>query len=319
MTKIAALLACLFATSVSPAAAETDAQWAPNKQNKISTCRTLWIGLSDVPGDINAATRDTTFVCHKRYVLSHDNVNKTPDWVIERLTKAQVSGKNNRPKKGFSPEPRVPPRGRATNADYTKPKNDLARGHMAPSEDFNKSLALMKESFMFSNAVPQIGAHFNGTVWAALEDEVRKAAKARNDIHVITGPVRGSASVRSATIPAGANACGKEIKLQGPDKEAFICAASNKKPNEFCAKGVAVPIGIYKIVFDAKAGTSYAFLLPNMDHPNKKDSEVRGYLEGFRVSIAVIENQTGLRFMQDLPAEAHTRLVQQCTPGALWD
>ncbi len=195
-TAIRFFTAVLFAVGIAlmagPVAAETDAQWKPGKFNKISTCRPLWIGLGDVPADTKAATRDTTFVCHTRFVLSHDNVSKTPDWVIEHLTKQQVSGSNKRPKgQSFAPEQRVPPHGRAGNGDYTNTKSGLARGHMAPSEDFNRSLNWMKESFVFSNAVPQIGQHFNGTVWASLEDEVRKAARARNELYVITGPVRG--------------------------------------------------------------------------------------------------------------------------------
>src|SRR5581483_6750531 len=97
------------------------------------------------------------------------------------------------------------------------------------------------------------------------------------------------------------NACGREIALEGPAKEAFVCADSNKKKDVFCAKGVAVPIGVYKIVYDPKSGDTFAFVLPNKDHPNKSDSEVRGYLEGFRVSVAAIEKVTGLKFFQALP------------------
>src|SRR4051794_16346617 len=133
-------LTALIALAVSPAGA-TDA-WKPSKFNKPSTCRTLWIGLGDIPADTNEKTRDTTLVCHTCYVLSHDNADKTPDWVLEHWKARDLKKKFSRPKgKAFNTEKRIPPVGRATDADYTKTKSELARGHMAPSEDFANKMA----------------------------------------------------------------------------------------------------------------------------------------------------------------------------------
>jgi DNA/RNA endonuclease G (NUC1) len=247
------------------------------------------------PGDSNAARRDTTFVCHPRYLLSHDNVNKTPDWVLEHFTSADLVKKFGRPKgKSFSTEKRVPPHGRATNADYTRPKAPLARGHMAPSEDFSKTKAGLNDSFFFSNVVPQIGTKFNGAIGGTLEDQVRLAGKARGEIYVITGPVQGDANTRSKTIPKSQNLCGHDIKLEGPAQEAFICAASNRKPNVFCSKDVSVPIGVFKIVYDPKKGDAYAFLMPNKEYETGQDLDTaRDTLTPYRVTVAVIERATG--------------------------
>jgi endonuclease G len=311
------LLVGFVAVTAKPAAAETDAEWKPTVFNKISKCRSLWIGLGDVPGDSNAATRDTTFVCHPRFVLSHDNATKTPDWVIERLTKAQVSGHNDRPNKKFGPEPHVPPRGRAVDKDYPPRESGFARGHMAPSEDFNSSAAAMKDTFVLSNAVPQVGARFNGSIWATLEDEVRKAAKARGDIYVITGPVRGTATARSRTIAQADNGCGKKIDLDGPQQVQF-CAANNQNSGVACTKGVGVPIALFKIIYDPKQGTAYAFVLPNKEHPSKTDDEARPYLAGFRVTVAAIEGVTGLKFFRELAAAKQEKAVKQCAADNLW-
>lgn len=315
----ALLAAALAAFAAMPASAETDAQWKPSAFNKVSKCRTLWIGLADVPDDSRAATRDTTFVCHTRYFLSHDNVTRTPDWVIERLNKKDMIKKFNRPKnKTFTTEKRVPPRGRATNADYTRPKAPLARGHMAPSDDFSKSKAWINESFIFSNAVPQIGAKFNGAIWNTLEDEVRSAAKARREIYVITGPVRGDLSTRTRRIPKSANACGNEIRLEGP-KEAFICAADNTKPNVFCKKGVGVPIGLFKIVYDPKRAEAFAFLMPNIEYETGIALDAaREKLEQYRVAVSAIEEATAIRFFHALPADKQDRIVRKCATGTLW-
>jgi len=210
-------------------AAQAEARWKPTAANRPSTCATLWRAIG-LPRDVNAARRDTTFVCHKRFALSHDNASKTPDWVIERLIRRQVSGKHERPQDvTFAEEKRVPPHGRARNADYQHTKNHLARGHMAPSADFSQSLVWMKDSFVLSNVVPQVGRHFNSGIWARLEHEVRKVAKARGEIYVITGPVRGDANTRSRIIAKADNACGHEIALSGPKEEAFICARTTPR------------------------------------------------------------------------------------------
>ncbi len=314
---VVVLLVGFMVAAANPLAAKTTPPWQPTSANKISTCRSLWIGLGDVPADSNAATRDTTFVCHPRFVLSHDNVTKTPDWVIERLTKAQVSGHNDRPEKKFSPEPRVPPRGQAIDKDYPPQALGFARGHMAPSEDFNSSVPAMRDTFVLSNAVPQVGARFNGSIWATLEDEVRKAAKARGEIYVITGPVRGTATARSRTIAQADNGCGKEIQLDGPQQVKF-CAANNQNHTVPCKSGVGVPIALYKIVYDPKQGTAYAFVLPNKEHPSETSDQARPYLTEFRVTVAAIEGITGLQFFRELPAAKQDKAVKQCAADTLW-
>lgn len=138
-----------------------------------------------------AAVTDKTTVCHDRFVLSHDNASKTPDWVVELLTKGKLTNKFDRPHTNFSPDPRTPPHGRPDAGDYSKTADKFEIGHMAPSEDFNNSDVNMRDTFVFSNAVPQAGDTFNAAIWRSLESEVRNAAIARKTLYVITSPVRG--------------------------------------------------------------------------------------------------------------------------------
>lgn len=325
----AVLSAAIVAIATWHAAAETDAQWKPNAANKISTCRAIWIALGDVPTASNAANRDTTIVCHSKFlgtakrakkvsngfVLSHDNVSKTPDWVVERLTKAGVSGPQPRPSKSFTMERRVPPRGRARDADYPPLASNFARGHMAPSEDFNTNANAMKDTFVLSNAVPQIGPRFNGSVWGALEDEARLAAKARGVVHVITGPVRATGASRTVTIAQSASACRKPIVLDGPAVTNFC--AKNGKGVPCDRGGVGVPVGVFKIIYDADKGDAYAFVLPNRDH-DRGNTDIRPYLETFRVSVDAIESVTGLQFFTELPDDKRRQAREQCAPGTLW-
>jgi endonuclease G len=298
-----------------PLAAGPSAQpskaWKETKANKPETCRTLWeaVGLPSYK-----QKGDTTVVCHMRYVLSHNNPAKTPDFVVERLTKKQVSGKNKRPSKQFASEPKIRPDAQAVNADYTKTKLKFARGHMAPSGDFNQSPKLMRDSFFYSNAVPQVGTLFNSSIWSQLEDEVRQAAKARNEIYVITGPIRRVGDASTRVIAKSDNPCGNEIVMDGP-AQAVVCGANNKKSSVACTAGVSVPIALYKIVYDPQENAAYAFILPNRDHPGKSGDEVRPYLDGFRATVAVVERETGLEFLRDVNGSGD--VIKKCD-GTLW-
>lgn len=314
MTLRALLAAAVVALAASHAMAETDAQWKPSIFNKISKCRPLWIALGDVPTERNPGPRDVAFVCHGRFALSHDNITKTPDWVLEKITKAQVSGTNDRPKKGFVKEKRVPPHGRAVDDDYPPEAVGFARGHMAPSEDFNSSIPAMKETFVLSNAVPQ-NASFNGGVWGQLEDRVRDVAFARKEIHVITGPVRRTANATSLTLTPAQSGCGHEMKIQGP-QIALVCKAHNIDPNAKCKDAVAVPIALYKIIYDAKNAEVYAFLLQN----NTQDAggDIQKHLDGSRVTVGAIEELTGLQFFHEMPQAKQDRLLKQCESKIFW-
>src|SRR5687768_16333200 len=109
-------LALLGLTLCQSARAEVCEDFEPKPENDPEACRALWekIGLP-VSGD----DTDATIVCHTRFVLLHNNENKTPAWVIEPLNKKQVSGKNTRPEgKKFASERSVCPSAQAKDKDY---------------------------------------------------------------------------------------------------------------------------------------------------------------------------------------------------------
>lgn len=300
-----------------PAAAETDAQFKLTDKNKKETCPALWTDIG-LPQYGKSAKRDATLVCHKRFVLMHNNTARSPDWVIERLKKTELTNAFDRPEKSFEQEDSVRPSARARDEDYTKTKAKFARGHMAPSEDFNNNESDMKESFVLSNAVPQVGAKFNSAIWGQLEGEVRKAAVERGEIFVITGPVRGLGARRARSIPKSANACGSALVLDGP-QQARVCDANNRNSNVACgAAGVVVPVGVFKIIYDPAAETAYAFILPNRDHPSKTGNDVQPYLDTFRVTVATVERVTGVLFLRGLPAEKRNAVSRKCATDSLW-
>ena len=306
----AALAALLIAAPMRAVAADSGDEsvcpdFQPTEHNDLNTCKHLWEQVG-VPRYANADV-DATPVCHDAYVLSHNNVNKTPDWVLERLNKEQFAGGKDRPKTKFQPEEFVCQAARAVDKQYANSKMD--RGHQAPSADFSSADELMRESFTLSNAVPQQGLGFNRHIWKEFEDLVRKLAQDRGEIIVITGPInRDNGEV--VTIKAETNPCRNEIRLEGPKGRPAICG-KDKSCEE--GQGVSIPIGMYKVIYDAKNGRANAYILPNIDHrPLDTSKDPLEYLKRYRTAVRTVEQYTGLQFLRDIPKRARKAQMEEC-------
>jgi DNA/RNA endonuclease G (NUC1) len=310
----AAITVAIAAASAAPARADVcdgDAEFKPGPANNFNSCRKLWepIGTPRYAND----DVDATPVCHTAYVLSHNNVNKTPDWVIERLNKSQFAGGEDRPKTKFQPEEFVCKAARALDNQYANSKMD--RGHQAPSADFSSTVELMKESFILSNAVPQQGVGFNRHIWKEFEDLVRKLAQDRGEIFVITGPINRGDDEDEITIKADANPCKNEIKLEGPTGRTAICGKGNKCPE---GEGVAIPVALYKIIYDAKNRRANAYVLPNIDHRKlDKSKDPLEYLKRYRVAVRTVEQFTGLQFLRAIPKRERKAQIEECVATML--
>lgn len=297
-----AAAAALYLTSAAAAQnAHDNPGFTPGPQNDPETCRDLWQGVG-LPEYSRPDERDTTIVCHTRYVLSHNNDALGPDWVLEHLTAEQISGSNTRPKMKFQHETLVP-KG-AVDADYTNSGFD--RGHQAPSGDFNANVDWMKESFFLSNIVPQVGPGFNRDIWAKLENHVRDIARDRGELYVITGPVYPNGS-EPITIGTSANKCRNEIVLNPPSKKS-VCGKDRT-----CTDGVIVPSAMFKIIYDPSMGVANAFLMPNINHRDAKNfSDPLDYIKKFQVTVQAVENVTNVDFLQAIPAGSRRPLETQC-------
>lgn len=304
---LAVMAALWFAGAAKAQDTNRDAGFTPGPQNDPDTCSDLWKGIG-LPEYSRDEGRDTIIVCHTKYVLSHNNEDKTPDWVIEHLTRAQVTGTNKRPKQKFKPEDFVAKDKRAVDDDYKNSKFD--RGHQAPSDDFKAQVDWMVESFILSNIVPQVGVGFNQGIWKQLEDHVREVARARGELYVVTGPVyRGNTGNGKITISETANLCRKTIVLDPPKRES-ICGAKAT-----CDAGVTVPSALFKIVFDPKLQRANAFIFPNINHRDASDfTDPVEYFKKFQVTVQVVEKYTGLEFFRDLPPRKRRPIAQQCAP-----
>lgn len=298
-------LTCLGLTLCQPVRADVCDTAPAEPVNDPDNCRPLWekIGLPTGGDDL-----DATPVCHTRYVLLHNNEDKTPFWVIESLNKKQVSGKFKRPEsKKFKPEDGVCDSAQAKDADYTGSKLD--RGHQAASADFSSNPDWMDESFILSNAVPQQGLGFNRGIWKEFEQLVRTLTKDRGELYVITGPVYADDDDALPEVTKKNNACKIEIKFEAPKRPA-ICGSKKK-----CDAGVGVPIALFKILYDPINKRANAYVMPNIDHRKFEDKDALEYLKGFRTTVKVVERLTGFQFLTDIPGRKAQ--IEECVATML--
>lgn len=302
------IIATLALALSGPALGSANAQTFPS--NDVKDCRAHWDAVG-VPQRSAEADEEPVFVCRRGYVLEHNNETKTPNWVIERLTKDVVGAGRDRPNIKFKADNMVQPdTAQARPPDYAK--SGYAIGHQAPSADFKSSDDLMKETFFLSNAVPQEGLGFNSGVWSSLERLTRNLVETRDEIVVITGPIYQSRKV--VKINAAADACRRDISITNLDEKS-ICEARNKDSNARCPQGVAIPAALYKIVYSPNDQRANAFLFLNVDHrPIKKTAKTLEYIAEHQVGVNSIEALTGYEFFSALSDRKRRQVTETCNP-----
>jgi endonuclease G, mitochondrial len=203
----------------------------------------------------------------KIFVVCYDPAHKIPAWVGYVLTKADALNKATDRIGSFRADPALPRGERAENADYEGKGYD--KGHMAPANDFTRSLAAMKATFVLTNAVPQKKGVNRGK-WGQLEGAVHDHAGAHGTVWVYSGPIfAGTAAPKTI----------------GPHK-------------------VAVPSHTYKVILCVHSNGDkemFGFVLPNIDKPT-------GTLTDYTFSVNQVEKLTGLNFFDALPVADQNRL-----------
>ncbi len=118
-----------------------------------------------------------------QYAIQYDITKKHPKWAAWQLTTAQTTG--TRGSGNWHRDSRIPAQYSPVNDDYS----GYDRGHMCPSGDRDATSAMNYETFVYSNASPQVGPTFNQTVWNTLENTwVRgKWMSATNPLYICTG------------------------------------------------------------------------------------------------------------------------------------
>ncbi len=188
-------------------------------------------------------------LCFSAFAVLYNTQTKTPLVVVERLNRSVlVHAREQHRTDRFYPESRLPRAERAELEDYRG--SGYARGHMAPAGDMATPES-MAQSFSLANMVPQNQKHNSGP-WSKIERDTRKyAMRARGDVFVFTGPLFDAAP---STIGRG---------------------------------HVAVPARLFKLVYDASNGRSWAYV-----QANRADTEV-----GAPMDYAAFVRRTGLRLL----------------------
>lgn len=181
-------------------------------------------------------------LCFSAFAILHSGQTKTPVFVAERLNRRLLEQAESVERTDrFYAEARLPSAHRAQLDDYRG--SGYSRGHMAPAANMATPEA-MAQSFSLANMVPQDQRH-NAGAWSSIEQNTRKyVLRAEGDVYVFTGPVYGP---RAKTIGAGK---------------------------------VAVPTQLFKVVYDAHNGRSWAHLQENS--PDTKAGSPISYKEFVR-------------------------------------
>lgn len=265
----------------------------------------------------------TNIICRDHFITQYNSYTKNPDWVIERLDRKTVTGPHTRPNTKFTRDPNLPI-GAASAVDRDYGASNLSRGHQAASADFTSNEEWMKATFVFSNAVPQTQDGFNGGIWKDLEEHVQDLAKSLKDdeaIYVITGPVDMNVDGSEIIVDPDKNACGKPIRLAGFSKlkKRSICDANDRNPDKICDHGVAVPSGLFKIIYSPHRDRAVGYLMSNEDHRNlrMRGTSVSEYLEQQRASIDLIEDLSDLNFFTG-KSQRWRRVHEESCPVQQW-
>lgn len=132
---------------------------------------------------LNFKTRE---ICYSGYALKHSGITRTPLYSAEHLTRERLlQGKGLKRQSKFFPDPDIPPNERAELHHYARTGYD--RGHVAPSADMY-DVQSQQESFSLANMIPQVPENNRGP-WEGIESTVRKMAKERGELYVVTGPM----------------------------------------------------------------------------------------------------------------------------------
>jgi len=123
-------------------------------------------------------------VVHPHYTVDFNVDRKIPNWVAYHLTKEDLLIKRKR-RGSWRKDPNINSYEQASNKDYLRSGYD--KGHLVPSADMVRSAKAMQNTFLFTNAAPQIGRGFNRTIWMYLEKRVRTWAVEWDEVWVYAG------------------------------------------------------------------------------------------------------------------------------------
>jgi endonuclease G len=122
---------------------------------------------------------------HSGYTSVFDTIHHVPFYTEYTLTKSEAQNKGKYKRlPTFIQDPKVGAEYQASNKEYAMSGYD--KGHMVNAEDESYCKECEKESFLFTNVVPQ-NHKLNIGQWKELENHVRREALDSDSLLIITG------------------------------------------------------------------------------------------------------------------------------------
>lgn len=255
--------------------------------------------------------KSSTFMCHQGFAFQYSIPTLTALWVTEHLKAEDFTAPIQRVSQprvredAFMKEGLTPPPSKFLSGPYVP-------GRLAPRLDFPNRPASQDHADLTSNMVAQDAGNKDG-IWSRLENNVRAWTVQKGELFVVTGPIFFAGN-RPFT-PAGWISTKKGkiayvIEEYKNENSTDIHGKKKKKPSR-APDSIAVPSHLFKVIYDPKANTAIAFVVPNANiAPNA--------LPRYATSVAEVERLTGLRFFPGLSFQEQgalkTRVIPQAWP-----
>ena len=219
-----------------------------------------------MPTDAGRTNDNDYLLARDRSVISYNRGRMSPNWAAWTVT---ADDAQSLPRPGAFKGNKSLPEGWLRMTERDIKGSGYTRGHLVAAGERGASMEEVKETFTFTNILPQ-AKNSNSGPWNGLEKYYRGLAKLGATVHVVAGGVYGP-----------------KPKLIG--------------------RGIPVPEAMWKIVVVVPKGESIdhigpktrviAQLIPNEDHLVGMHDDWGQY----RTSVAEIERQTGFDFFANLP------------------
>ncbi len=149
--------------------------------------------------------------------------HNAPVWAAYELTPAMLKAVSGR-RLAFRSDSELA----ASNADYRG--SGYHRSHLVPASDLAANAEAFRESYLLSNAVPQL-PELNLSAWRRIENDIRKLAADSDAVYVITGALFDCAEVQRIGPHQVAVPCATYkavLATRGADKTAYAVVLANE-------------------------------------------------------------------------------------------
>lgn len=184
-----------------------------------------------------ASAQDTITIYHKAYKTTYSKSKQYPVKVEWWLTRNMLNcGTKTKRTDNFEPDPELT---EYTNLQQYYNGSGFDRGHVFPAADGGCDLVKMKESFYFSNMLPQT-PQLNRGDWKVLEGMTREEANKYDSIYVWAGAVGESKKIGKMSVP---KQCWKVVYVKRMNTyTAYLFENNNSKADGL--KNNEVPVSV---------------------------------------------------------------------------